>query len=114
MLKLQQKLNKTFSNIPIFSYWGQLDSALRGAAFRGVRVDLLISHWNYSRPEMQGYLRSMLAINSVLPLHAGGKRGTINVVSIFVNNFVKIIIKYYQHFLNNFHKFQNFNPIYQI
>ncbi|KAI6190479.1 hypothetical protein M3Y97_00122500 [Aphelenchoides bicaudatus] len=60
-------------------YWGHLDTALRAAAFRGVRVDLLISQWNYSRPEMLGYLKSMLEINSVLPLHAGGRRGQTNV-----------------------------------
>ncbi|KAI6229560.1 hypothetical protein M3Y95_00543700 [Aphelenchoides besseyi] len=60
-------------------YWGLLDSALRGAAYNGAKVDLLISHWNYSRPEMLGYLRSMLQINSALPFHVGGKRGQINV-----------------------------------
>ncbi|KAI6233589.1 hypothetical protein M3Y99_00894900 [Aphelenchoides fujianensis] len=65
-------------------YWGLLDDALRGAAFRGARVDLLISQWNYrrvvsTRPEMLGYLRSMLTINNVLPFHVGGRRGEINV-----------------------------------
>ncbi|KAI6225224.1 hypothetical protein M3Y99_01367200 [Aphelenchoides fujianensis] len=52
-------------------YWGLLDDALRGAAFRGARVDF--------RPEMLGYLRSMLTINDVLPFHVGGRRGEINV-----------------------------------
>ncbi|KAI6215753.1 hypothetical protein M3Y94_00421600 [Aphelenchoides besseyi] len=87
------------------SYWGLLDSALRGAAYNGAKVDLLISHWNYSRPEMLGYLRSMLQINSALPFHVGGKRGQINVVSSFqcllfaLHNFSGYSL--YQHQLNN-------------
>jgi hypothetical protein len=83
-----KRISKLFfltKNSSAFSYWGLLDSAIRGAAFRGARVDLLISQWNHSRPEMYGYLRSMLAINNVLPLHVGGRRGKINVVG---KNFV--------------------------
>lgn len=67
--------------IVVCSYWGVLDDALRAAAFRGVRVELLISQWPYSRAEMLGYLRSLQTINSVLPRHVGGRRGSIEVAS---------------------------------
>jgi phospholipase D3/4 len=45
-------------------YWPPLDDAIRSAAYRGVRVELLISHWNHSRPEMTTFLRSLLQLNS--------------------------------------------------
>ncbi|CAD5230842.1 unnamed protein product [Bursaphelenchus xylophilus] len=59
-------------------YWPFLDSAIRAAAYRGVTVNLLVSQWDHSRPEMLGYLRSMRDINAVLPKRRG-KQGKINV-----------------------------------
>ncbi|CAD5226373.1 unnamed protein product [Bursaphelenchus okinawaensis] len=59
-------------------YWPYLDNGIRAAAYRGVTVNLLISQWDHSRPEMLGFLRSLREINSVLP-HREGKQGKINV-----------------------------------
>lgn len=55
------------------SYWPDIDDALRSAAFRGVSVRLLVSHWDHSRAEELAFLRSLLAINDGLP--KGGYRG---------------------------------------
>ena len=50
------------------SYWPLIDDALREAAIeRKVQVRLLISLWNHTRPDMFYYLRSLSALNGVLP-----------------------------------------------
>ncbi|VDK19856.1 unnamed protein product [Anisakis simplex] len=48
-------------------YWSKIDDAIRGAAYRGVSVKMLLSHWNHSKPEMKPFLKSLLAINEALP-----------------------------------------------
>lgn len=40
-------------------YWGDIDTALRAAAFRGVALRLLISHWDYTSPLAMPYLQSL-------------------------------------------------------
>ncbi|PIO64460.1 hypothetical protein TELCIR_13912, partial [Teladorsagia circumcincta] len=52
-------------------YWPDIDDALRSAAFRGVAVKLLVSHWNHSRPAELAFLRSLVAINDGLPTKTG-------------------------------------------
>uniref|UniRef100_A0A914XD81 PLD phosphodiesterase domain-containing protein n=1 Tax=Plectus sambesii TaxID=2011161 RepID=A0A914XD81_9BILA len=49
-------------------YWGVLDDALRSAAYRGVKVKLLMSQWNHTRPQIFPFLRSLEAINDGLPV----------------------------------------------
>ncbi|KAH7730669.1 Protein F09G2.8 a [Aphelenchoides avenae] len=49
-------------------YWPAIDDAIRAAAYRGVRIELLISHWNHSRPEMPSYLKSLLQLNGAYPI----------------------------------------------
>ncbi|KHN88640.1 putative phospholipase D F09G2.8 [Toxocara canis] len=49
------------------TYWSKLDDAIRSAAYRGVTVRMLISHWNHSKPQMKPFLRSLLDINKALP-----------------------------------------------
>ncbi|KAK6012489.1 phospholipase D domain protein, partial [Ostertagia ostertagi] len=56
---------------PNNSYWPDIDDALRSAAFRGVAVRLLVSHWNHSRPAELAFLRSLVAINDGLPAKTG-------------------------------------------
>jgi len=40
-------------------YWPVIDDALRSAAYRGVRVNFLVSKWNHTNPLMYQYLRSL-------------------------------------------------------
>ena len=41
-------------------FWPLIDNALRRAAIeRGVKVKLLLSNWTSTRPEMEGYLRTL-------------------------------------------------------
>uniref|UniRef100_A0A915E246 PLD phosphodiesterase domain-containing protein n=1 Tax=Ditylenchus dipsaci TaxID=166011 RepID=A0A915E246_9BILA len=47
-------------------YWPNIDNALRAAAFRGVKVDLLVSKWKHTKKEMVPYLKSLLQINPAL------------------------------------------------
>ncbi|PAV69523.1 hypothetical protein WR25_11993 [Diploscapter pachys] len=54
-------------------YWPKIDDALRDAAFRGVKVRLLISKWDHSRKQMFVFLKSLQDINTALPQ---GKNGT--------------------------------------
>lgn len=47
------------------TYWPDIDDALRRAAFdRKVRVRLLASEWESTRPDMKLYLRSLAALNT--------------------------------------------------
>ena len=47
-----------------FRYWPVIDDALREAAFnRKVKVRLLASLWNHTRPDLKFYLRSLAALN---------------------------------------------------
>ncbi|CAI5452199.1 unnamed protein product [Caenorhabditis angaria] len=59
-------------------YWSEIDDSIRGAAYRGVEVRMLISHWNHSRKEMIAYLKSLEAINDGMPKR-GEKQGKIKV-----------------------------------
>ncbi|CAB3397438.1 unnamed protein product [Caenorhabditis bovis] len=60
------------------SFWPEIDDAVRDAAYRGVNVKMLISHWDHSRKEIIPFLRSLLAINDAMPLRHG-KRGNIEI-----------------------------------
>lgn len=68
------------------SFWPPIDNAIRDAAFRGVRVELLFSHWEHSKREMVYYLRSLIAINEALPYHHRRKRGIISIKLFRVPN----------------------------
>lgn len=59
-----------------FSYWPDLDVALRKAAYRGVRVRLLISQWPHTRKEIQHYLKSLMDISPAM------KSGSIDAVRL--------------------------------
>jgi hypothetical protein len=54
------------------SFWPKLDDVIRAAAYRGVKVEMLISSWRYSRREIVPYLKSLLQINDALPKASGG------------------------------------------
>ncbi|CAD6191629.1 unnamed protein product [Caenorhabditis auriculariae] len=60
------------------TFWPLIDDALRAAAFRGVAVRLLVSHWDHSRPSIIPFLRSLVAINDAMPKTSTGF-GSINV-----------------------------------
>lgn len=46
-------------------FWAVLDNALRRAAIdRGVRVRLLVSKWNYTKPVMWNFAKSLAALNT--------------------------------------------------
>ncbi|CAI2353226.1 unnamed protein product [Caenorhabditis sp. 36 PRJEB53466] len=60
-------------------FWSEIDDALRDAAFRGVHVRLLISHWDHSRKEMLPFLKSLEAITDGLPRYNGTAHGQIEV-----------------------------------
>ncbi|EYC08387.1 hypothetical protein Y032_0066g3737 [Ancylostoma ceylanicum] len=60
------------------TYWPYIDDAIRSAAFRGVSVRLLVSHWDHSRPQMLIFLKSLVAITDALPKTKHG-RGSIQV-----------------------------------
>ena len=50
--------------LPSSRYWPVIDDALRRAAFdRKVKVRLLASLWNHTRPDMKFYLQSLAALN---------------------------------------------------
>lgn len=53
---------------PHTHFWPDIDDALRRAAIdRGVRVRLLISHWDHTRPSMMRYLRSLAVLSGSHP-----------------------------------------------
>lgn len=58
-------------------YWPVLDQALRAAAVRGVKVQLLVSHWNTSAPQVD-HLKSLSLVPNIevrivtLPEHSTG------------------------------------------
>lgn len=60
------------------TYYPTIDNALRAAAARGVRVKLLVSHWNQTSPEIH-YLQSLSLVPNVIvkiatiPMAAEGK-----------------------------------------
>ncbi|MFH4977180.1 hypothetical protein AB6A40_003889 [Gnathostoma spinigerum] len=60
-------------------YWSILDDAIRAAAYRGVEVKLLVSHWAHSRPQMIAYLLSLEDINEGLPHYDHNVTGSIRV-----------------------------------
>lgn len=46
-------------------YWGDIDVALRSAAFRGVKVNLLFSIWNSTNSRMFPHWKSLNVLNNV-------------------------------------------------
>ncbi len=58
-------------------YWPVLDQALRTAAVRGVKVQLLVSHWNTASPQID-HLKSLSLVPNIevrvvtLPEHSSG------------------------------------------
>ncbi len=58
-------------------FWAELDNALRDAAARNVKVELLVSHWNTEKPAIH-HLKSLSLIPgitvkvSTVPEHTGG------------------------------------------
>ena len=62
MLKHQSLTNQIFTVfLPFpFSYWPDIDDALRSAAFnRKVQVRLLASYWNHTWGDMMNFLKSL-------------------------------------------------------
>ena len=41
------------------SYWGVIDDALRGAAYRGVAVRVMGSYWNHTSRDMLHFMKSL-------------------------------------------------------
>ncbi|ULT90501.1 hypothetical protein L3Y34_008675 [Caenorhabditis briggsae] len=60
-------------------FWPEIDDALRDAAYRGVHVRMLISHWDHSRKEMLPFLKSLQTITDGLPRYNGTEHGQIQV-----------------------------------
>ena len=64
---------------PAPRYWGVVDDALRAAAFRGVRVRMLLGLWAHTSPRVRPYLASLDALPHVdvrwlaVPPLAGGR-----------------------------------------
>ena len=50
---------------PAPRYWGVVDDALRAAAFRGVRVRLLLGLWPHTSPRVRPYLASLDALPNI-------------------------------------------------
>jgi len=63
-LEVMDYLPATAYYTPNF-YWGVIDDAIRAAAFRGVKVEMLIAKWNYSIPTMVSFLNSLAAVPNV-------------------------------------------------
>lgn len=61
-----------------YEFWPELDNALRAAAVRGVKVELMVSDWNVKEPAY-AHLRSLARISGIevrmvaIPEHSGGK-----------------------------------------
>lgn len=60
-------------------FWPEIDDAIRDAAYRGVHVRMLISHWDHSRKEMIPFLKSLQAITDGLPRYNGTEHGQVQV-----------------------------------
>ncbi|KAL3083033.1 hypothetical protein niasHS_010835 [Heterodera schachtii] len=60
-------------------FWPPIDDALKAAAYRGVKVELLVSLWPHSHKKAVYFLRSLLEINAALPLTNSGRRGSISI-----------------------------------
>jgi hypothetical protein len=60
------------------TYYAAIDNAVRAAAARGVKVRLIVSHWNQTDPEIH-YLQSLALVPNVsvkiatIPMAAEGK-----------------------------------------
>eukprot|EP01102_Stenamoeba_stenopodia_P000189 TRINITY_DN1014_c0_g1_i1.p1 TRINITY_DN1014_c0_g1~~TRINITY_DN1014_c0_g1_i1.p1 ORF type:complete len:428 (-),score=80.53 TRINITY_DN1014_c0_g1_i1:269-1552(-) len=63
-LEVMDYLPATAYYVPNF-YWATIDTAIRTAAFRGVKVEMLIAKWNYSMPTMVSFLNSLAAVPNV-------------------------------------------------
>ena len=50
---------------PAPRYWGVVDDALRAAAFRGVRVRMLLGLWPHTSPRVLPYLASLSALPNI-------------------------------------------------
>lgn len=62
---------------PKMDYWPKIDDALKAAAIEHhVKIKMLISHWNHSRPSEDKFLKSLASLNEAYP------RISIEIVSI--------------------------------
>ncbi|KAI1722873.1 PLD-like domain-containing protein [Ditylenchus destructor] len=61
-------------------YWPVIDNAIRAAAYRGINVELLISHWRYSKKDVIPHLKSLLQFND--GLQRKGKRIQIKIHNV--------------------------------
>uniref|UniRef100_A0A915DMM6 PLD phosphodiesterase domain-containing protein n=1 Tax=Ditylenchus dipsaci TaxID=166011 RepID=A0A915DMM6_9BILA len=52
-------------------YWPAIDNAIRAAAYRGVQVEMLISHWEHSPKEMIACLKSLLHFSQIIQNKGG-------------------------------------------
>lgn len=67
---------------PKMEYWPKIDDALKAAAIEHhVKVKMLISYWNHSRPSEDKFLKSLASLNEAYP------RVSIEIVSIANNNY---------------------------
>lgn len=65
---------------PKIKFWPKIDNALKTAAIEHkVKVKMLISWWNHSRPSEDNFLKSLASINLAYP------RVSIEVVSEITN-----------------------------
>ena len=65
------------------NYWDELDMEIKEAMLRGVHVNLLISKWNYTSPEMIHYLESIDTFSKICknPIWCKGGSLTIKLLS---------------------------------
>uniref|UniRef100_A0A1I7U6R2 PLD phosphodiesterase domain-containing protein n=1 Tax=Caenorhabditis tropicalis TaxID=1561998 RepID=A0A1I7U6R2_9PELO len=64
---------------PENQFWPEIDDSIRDAAYRGVHVRMLISHWDHSRKEMIPFLKSLETITDGLPRYNGTSHGQVQV-----------------------------------
>lgn len=60
-------------------FWPEIDDSIRDAAYRGVNVRMLISHWDHSRKEMIPFLKSLQTITDGLPRYNRTEHGQVQV-----------------------------------
>lgn len=52
----------------LFRFWPHIDDAIRKVAIEdGVKIKMLISWWNHSKPSEDFFLRSLTALNNSYP-----------------------------------------------
>uniref|UniRef100_A0A183BYH3 PLD phosphodiesterase domain-containing protein n=1 Tax=Globodera pallida TaxID=36090 RepID=A0A183BYH3_GLOPA len=67
------------NNLHAERFWPPIDDAIRTAAYRGVKVELLVSLWPHSNERAIFFFRSLLEINAALPPTKSGKSGGISI-----------------------------------